>query len=62
MPDGDLRFNVPGTGQWLRTHRESEAALRAETAVRQAAEAALQTVEDENRRLRERLRQLESGQ
>ena len=56
MPDGDLRFNVPGTGQWLRTHRESEAALRAETAARQAAEAALQTVEDENRRLRERLR------
>ena len=62
MPDGDLRFNVPGTGQWLRTHKESEAALRAETAARQAAEAALQTVEDENRWLREGLRQLESGQ
>ena len=62
MPDGDLRFNVPGTGQWLRTHRESEAALREEMAARQSAEAALQTAEDENRRLRERLRQLESGQ
>ena len=37
FPDGNLRFYDPVSGQWLRTHGESEAALRAETAARQAA-------------------------
>ena len=48
LADGSLRFYDPVGRQWLRTPRESEAALR--------------QAEEENRQLRERLRQLESGQ
>ena len=69
LPDGNLHLYDPAGEQWLLTPHEqaqarqaAETALRAETAARQAAEAARQAVEDENRRLRERLQQLESGQ
>ena len=54
LPDGNLRFYDPVSGQWLRTYGESEAALRAETAARQAAE-------EEIRLLREQLRRYETG-
>ena len=55
LPDGALRFYDPVSEQWLRTHSEAEAALQEERAARRAAE-------EDNRRLRERLHQLESGQ
>ena len=55
LPDGNMRFYDPVSGQWLRTHGEAEAALQEERAARHAAE-------EDNRRLRERLHQLESGQ
>ena len=48
MPDGNLRLYDPASGQWLRTHHETEEALRA--------------AEEENRRLLEQLRALQSGQ
>ena len=47
-PGLELRLYDPEGGQWLRTHRESEEALRAEAEARQAAE-------EEVRRLREQL-------
>ena len=53
-PDLELRLYNPESGQWLRTHAESEEALHAETAARQAAE-------EEVKRLREQLRNLQSG-
>ena len=53
-PGLELRLYDPESGQWLRTHRESEGAL-------QAAEAARHTAEEEIRRLREQLRNLQSG-
>ena len=48
MPDGNLRLYDPASGQWLRTYHETEEALRA--------------AEEENRRLLEQLRALQSGQ
>ena len=53
-PDLELRLYHPQSGQWLRTHRESEAALRTEAEARQSAE-------EEIRRLREQLRDLQRG-
>ena len=41
LADGHLRLYDPAGGQWLRTHREAEATLQAETAARQSAESAL---------------------
>ena len=53
-PGLELRLYDPESGQWLRTHRESEQAL-------QAAEAGRQAAEDEVRRLREQLQNLQGG-
>ena len=50
-----LRLYDPEGDQWLRTHRESEEAL-------QAAEAGRQAAEEEITRLREQLRGLQGGQ
>ena len=50
----ELRLYDPEAGQWLRTHRESEEAL-------QAAEAGKQAAEDEVRRLREQLQNLQGS-
>lgn len=68
-PGLELRLYDPAAGQWLlapeesyAAHQASEAARQAAEAERQAAEAALREAEDENRRLREQLRLLESGQ
>ena len=54
IPEFKLRLYDPESGQWLRTHAESEAALQTEVEARQAAE-------DEVRRLREQLSNLQSG-
>ena len=54
LPNGDMRFYDPVGEQWLRTHRESEAALRESEAARQAAE-------EELRLLREQLQRYQSG-
>lgn len=76
LPDGNLRLYDPESGQWLQTHQEdraerlmaqaalqeAEAARQAAETARQEAEAARQAVEDENRRLREQLQALQSGQ
>lgn len=69
LPDGNMRLYDPVSRQWLRTHSESEAALRASEAMLREAEAALseessarQAVEAELRLLREQLRALQSGQ
>ena len=68
-PGLELRLYDPAAGQWLLAPEESYAAHQAAEAARQTAEAARQTAEtalrdaeDENRRLREQLRLLESGQ
>ncbi len=53
-PGLELRLYDPEGGQWLRTHRESEEALRMEAEARQAAE-------DEVRRLREQLQDLQGS-
>ena len=53
-PGLELRLYDPESGQWLRTHRESEEAL-------QAAEAGKQAAEEEVRRLREQLQNLQGG-
>ena len=50
-PDLSLRLYDPATGEWLRTHQETEFA-------RQAAEAAHLAAEDEIARLREQLEEL----
>ena len=50
-PGLELRLYDPGSGQWLRTHRESEEAF-------QAAESGRQAAEEEVRRLREQLHNL----
>ena len=52
LPGLELRLYDPESGEWLRTHGE-------EAAARQAAEAARQASEDENRQLREQLRELQ---
>ena len=69
LPDGNMRFYDPVSRQWLRTHSESEAALRASEAMLREVEATLdeesaarQAAEDELRLLREQLRALQSGQ
>ena len=54
-PALELRLYDPATGEWLRTHQESEAARRVETEARRAAEA-------ENARLREQLLRLQQQQ
>ena len=48
LPDGNLRFYDPVSRQWLRTHGESEAALR--------------TAEEELRVLREQLQSYQAGE
>ncbi len=55
LPDGNLRLYDPVSQQWLRTHGESEAALRESEAARQAAE-------EELRILREQLRHYQTGE
>ena len=62
MPDGNLRFYDPVGEQWLRTHGESEAALREaeeaaarEMAARQAAEEELRILREELQRYRSEL-------
>ncbi len=55
LPGLELRLYDPLSGQWLLTPQE-------EAAARQAAEAALQSAEDEIRTLREQLRSRQSGQ
>ena len=55
LPDGNLRLYDPASGQWLRTHHDSEEALR-------STEDALRAAEEENRRLLEQLRELQSKQ
>ncbi len=54
LPGGSLRLYDPDTRQWLRTHHED----RTERLI---AEAALRAAEEENRRLRQQLRRLQSG-
>ena len=53
MPELTLRLYDPGSGQWPRTHPESEEALQEQARLRQA--------EEENRRLREQLRDMQGG-
>ena len=53
-PGLELRLYDPEAGQWLRTHQESEEAL-------QVAEAGKQAAEDEVRRLREQLQNLQGS-
>ena len=53
-PGLELRLHDPESRQWLRTHRESEEAL-------QAAEAGRQAAEEEVRRLREQLQSLQGS-
>ena len=62
MPNGDLRFYDWESEWWLRTLSEESVEREAEAAARQAAEAALQqetaarqALEEEVRRLRQRL-------
>ena len=45
LPGLELRFYDPATGEWLRSHQESETALRAAEAAKQAAEVGLQQSE-----------------
>ena len=61
-PGLELRLYDPAAGQWLLTPTESEAARQEAEAARHAAEAALQDAEEENRRLREQIRSLQTGQ
>ena len=61
-PGLELRLYDPAAGQWLLAPEESYAAHQAAEAARREAEAALQDAEEENRRLREQLRLLQSGQ
>ena len=49
-PGLELRLYDPQSGQWLRTHQETEEARQAEAAARQAAEDARQTAEDAQQR------------
>ena len=47
LPDGNLRFYDPASGQWLRTlHEESTARQEAETALREEAAAPQAAVEE----------------
>ena len=58
-PDLTLRLYDPATGEWLRTHQETEFALQDSEAALQASEAARQAAEAEVARLREQLEQLQ---
>ena len=58
-PDLTLRLYDPATGEWLRTHQETEFALEDSEAALQASEAARQAAEAEVARLREQLEQLQ---
>ena len=49
-PGLELRLYDPQSGQWLRTHQETEEARQAESAARQAAEDARQAAEDAQQR------------
>ena len=49
-PGLELRLYDPQSGQWLRTHQETEEARQAEAAARQAAEDARQAAEDAQQR------------
>ena len=49
LPDGNLRFYDPVSGQWLRTLHEEVEARRAETAARQAAEEELHLLREQLR-------------
>ena len=51
-PTLELRLYDPATGEWLRTHQESEAARHAEADARHAAEAEVTRLQAELRRLR----------
>ena len=69
MPDGSLRLYDPASRQWLRTHGESEAALRvSEAMLREAEEAAAremaarQAAEEELRMLKEQLRRYQADE
>ncbi|MDE2787160.1 MAG: Uma2 family endonuclease [Chloroflexota bacterium] len=57
-PDLTLRLYDPATGEWLRTHQESEFALQDSEAALQASEAGRQAAEAEVARLREQLAHL----
>ena len=52
-PALELRIYDPATGEWLRTHQESEAARRETEAARQAAEAEITRLQAELRRLQQ---------
>ncbi len=67
LPDGNLRLYDPEGGQWLQTHQEdkdervmAEAALRDAEAALRESEAARMAAEEENQRLLEQLRDLQS--
>lgn len=61
-PGLELRLYDPESEQWLLTPAENAAAYRQSEAAREATEMALRDAEEENRRLREQLRLLQSGQ
>ena len=54
--NGELRFRDPVSGEFLRTHEESEDAIESERAARVAAEARLAEMESEVRRMRDEQR------
>ena len=62
LPGLELRLYDPATGQWLLTPRESEEGRLEAVAALQESEISRQQLEDENERLREQLRSLQSGQ
>ena len=76
LPDGSMRFYDPASGQWLRTHGESEATLQATEAMLKQAEVRLREAEaarieeasaremagQQLRMLREELQRYQSGQ
>ena len=58
LPGLELRFYDPATGEWLRSHQESETALRAAEAELRQSEAARQEAQAEAARLRAILERL----
>ena len=52
-PELELRLYDPGTGEWLRTHQETEAAHRESETARRAAEAEIARLRSELRRLQQ---------
>ena len=61
-PGLELRLYDPRSGQWLRTHQESEEARQAEAVARQAAEDAWQAAEEERRAAEEARQAAEESQ